>query len=180
MINHVSISAKNAEKVASVIAEIWNGYAMPFPPCPGSFIVMADDGKGSAIEVTPFGCELRPGVGEAFECDDLEMVLPFEAQFTPTATASEFSITHIAINTPLNEDQIKSIGEREGWRTITCNRGGGLFTLIELWLENRILIEVFTPEMTRKYIEFAQPQVWANLLQMPLPEKVSTVGAALN
>jgi hypothetical protein len=30
MINHISISAHNPEKVANVFAELWNGYVFPF------------------------------------------------------------------------------------------------------------------------------------------------------
>ena len=61
MINHISIGANNPEKVANFIAEIWNGYAFPFPPCPNSFIVLADDGVGTAIEVMPANTLLVPG-----------------------------------------------------------------------------------------------------------------------
>jgi hypothetical protein len=35
MINHISIAVHNPEKVANVLAEIWNGFVIPFPPAPG-------------------------------------------------------------------------------------------------------------------------------------------------
>jgi len=52
MINHISISAHNPEKVANVFAELWNGYVFPFMACPDSFIVLAGDRNGTAIEIT--------------------------------------------------------------------------------------------------------------------------------
>ena len=61
MINHISISARNPEKVAGVLAELWNGYAFPFPVCPNSFMALADDGRGTMVEVTPINIELLPG-----------------------------------------------------------------------------------------------------------------------
>ena len=61
MIHHISIAAKDPRRVAEVIAELWQTRSLPFPPVPGSFIVIADDGRGTAIEVVPLGAELMPG-----------------------------------------------------------------------------------------------------------------------
>ncbi|HEY0658150.1 MAG TPA: hypothetical protein VGD05_06735 [Pyrinomonadaceae bacterium] len=47
MINHISIGVNNPEKVAGVLAELWDGYAFPFPPSPNSYFVLAGDGTGS-------------------------------------------------------------------------------------------------------------------------------------
>ena len=49
MINHISIAVNDPKKVADVLAEIWDGVVYPFPPSPNSFIVLANDGKGSAV-----------------------------------------------------------------------------------------------------------------------------------
>ena len=32
MINHISISANDPQRVANVLAEIWDGIVYPFPP----------------------------------------------------------------------------------------------------------------------------------------------------
>ncbi len=37
MINHISIAVHNPKKVADVIAELWDGIVVPFPPAPDSF-----------------------------------------------------------------------------------------------------------------------------------------------
>ena len=176
MINHISISAHEPERVARIIAELWNGYSFPFIACPNAFIVLADDGKGTAIEITPINVELLPGEGLPNEDETFSAQTPteqFEAQFTARERAgiSNYTATHVNINTHLDAAAVKAIGEREGWRTLTCNRGEGLFQLIEIWLEDRLMIEVFTPEMRGRYLELMQPQSIANMMQMPLPPK---------
>lgn len=174
MINHISISAHNPEKVAKVFAELWNGYVFPFVACPDSYIALADDGKGTEIEVTPINIELLPGEGLPVEDETFTAQTPteeYEGKFTERERVSDYTATHVNINTHLDAAAVKAIAEREGWRVLTCNRAGGLFQVIEIWVENRFLIEVFTPEMRARYVELMQPEVIANLMQMPLPPK---------
>ena len=77
------------------------------------------------------------------------------------------------MNSPLTEPEIKAIARREGWRVMTANRAGGMFQLIEVWVENRFMVEVFTPEMTARYVEIATPQSWAGFLQIPFEARPS-------
>lgn len=173
MINHISIGVHNPEKVANVLAELWNGYAYPFPPSPKSFIVFADDNRGSLVEVTPINTVLVPGKGLPSE-ENFDINTPtgeYEGAFVSSDFSPNFTATHLNINTNLSEAEIKAIAAREGWRCFTANREGGLFQLIEFWIEDRFLLEVNTPEMTAKYVEMAQPQNWANFLQMPFEPK---------
>ena len=174
MINHLSISANNPEKVAKALAQLWNGYVFPFPPCPNSFIVLADDGRGTGIEVTPINIELHPGEELPVEDETFNSQTKteeYEAQFAPQTTYSQYTATHLNINTPLNADEVKAIAQREGWRVLTCNRGEGLFQLLEVWAENRLLIEVMTPEMTARYLEIMQPGFISQVMGTPLPPK---------
>jgi hypothetical protein len=173
MINHISIGVYDTEKVAKVLAEIWNGYALPFPPSPNSYIVFADDNKGTAVEVTPISVELIPGENLPAE-ENYDLNFPtqeYEATFQIGENSPKFVPVHLAINSPLSEEDVKAIARREGWRTLTANRGGGIFQLIEVWVENRFMFEVFTPEMTARYVEIMKPENWANFLQVPLPPK---------
>lgn len=173
MINHISVGVQNPEHVANVFAEIWSGYAYPFPPSPGGFIVFADDGRGSAVEFIPVNMELLPGTGQPAE-ENFSLSTPteeYEATFQYGDRAPEYTSVHLAVNTPLNEADIKAIAAREGWRAMTANRGGGMFQLIEVWVENRFMIEVFTPAMTARYVELVTPQNWANFLQIPFVER---------
>lgn len=173
MINHISIGVNNPEKVANVLAELWNGYAYPFPPSPGSFIVFEDDNRGTLIEVTPINTVLVPGEGLPNE-ENFSINTPtieHEAKFVSSDYSPKFVATHLNINTNLSEAEIKAIAQREGWRCFTANRENGLFQLIELWIEDRFLLEVNTPEMTEIYVKIAQPQGWANFLQIPFEPK---------
>lgn len=170
MINHISIAVENPEKAANVIAELWNGMVVPFPPAPGSFMVFANDGKGSAVEITPSGTVLVPGEGLPPEDDTSAATEEYEAKFVQSGSAPQYVATHLNINTHLSIEEIKEIGRREGWRTLVCNRGEGLFQLVEMWVENSFMLEVMTPEQTERYIEITQPEFFASMLGITFPQ----------
>ena len=180
MINHISIAVHDTEKVAQVLAELWGGFVIPFPPCPNSFMVLANDGRGSAIEVTPIDTVLIPG--EGLPPADMNQNTPteeYEAQFVKTDAPARYVATHININTKLNEPEVRQIAERENWRVLTCNRAEGLFQLIEMWIEDRLMLEVMTPEQTARYVEITDPnfisQVFGVPMQSPTVESNSTM-----
>jgi hypothetical protein len=114
MINHISIGVHNPEKVANVLAELWNGMVLPFPPCPNSFIVVANDGRGSAVEITPIDTVLVPGEGlppeENFDIN--VRTEEYEAKFIKSGFTPQYVATHLNINTHLSEAEIKAIGAR--------------------------------------------------------------------
>ncbi|CAN7640194.1 hypothetical protein LJR225_004975 [Phenylobacterium sp. LjRoot225] len=145
MIHHFSIAAKNPQHVAGVIAELWRGRAMPFPPVAvGSWVAFAGDERNTLIEVYPFGCELQPAEGDA---DATAVVNP---------QASRFTASHAAVASPLEEAEIFAIAAREGWEAKYRKRGG-LFGVVELWLENSVMIEVLTAEMQQEYLAARPP-----------------------
>ena len=171
MINHISIAVNEPEKVANFIAELWNGAVFPFPPAPNSFFVVANDGRGSAVEVTPIDTILVPGKGlpEEENFDSTTRTEEFEAQFVKSDFVPQYVPTHLNINTPLSETEVKELAKREGWRVLTCNRGEGLFQLVEIWIENRFMLEVMTPEQTARYVEITQPEFLSEAFQAPYP-----------
>jgi len=173
MINHISIGVNEPEKAANVLAELWGGVALPFPPSPGGWVAFADDGRGTMCEIIPIDVQLIPGTElPAEEGFTRETITDdFEATFVPGNDPSLFGSVHVNINSPLDEESIKAIAKREGWRCFTANRGRGMFQLIELWVENRFMIEVNTPEMTEVYQSIATSENWAAALKMPLPPK---------
>ena len=81
MINHISIAVNDPQRVADALAEIWEGAVYPFPPCPGSFFVVANDGRGTAVEVTPAGTVIVPGEGLPDENDLSTPTEEHEARF---------------------------------------------------------------------------------------------------
>lgn len=139
MLFHMSIAAADPRRVASVIAELWGGRAAPFPPvAKGSWVALAFDERGASIEVYPFSTVLTPGEGG----DPGQVASSGVDTFTPT---------HAAIGTKLSQAEVMAIAEREGWPAVYDKRGG-LFGVIELWIEGRQMMEVLTPEMQAEYL----------------------------
>jgi hypothetical protein len=65
VIHHVSIPAREPERVARVLAELLGGYAGPFiGPIPGAWVVYQEDGVGTGIEVYTEDTQLFPGEGQ--------------------------------------------------------------------------------------------------------------------
>jgi hypothetical protein len=137
----MSIPATDTRHVAEVLVEILGGELSGFGPYRASWIAWAADDVGAAIEVYPVGTELYPPAG------------PGQALFRHDAAASGFSATHAAVSVDLSAEQIVVIGEREGWRAERCSRGP--HDVIELWIENRVMLELMTPEMTADYLAAA-------------------------
>ena len=73
--------------------------------------------------------------------------------------------THAALSVNLDETRIKDIATREGWRAITCDRGG-IFQVVGFWLENRVMFELLKPEMARDYLNAMTPKKWAQFIEM--------------
>lgn len=174
MINHISIGVHAPEKVANVLAELWNGIVVPFPPCPNSFMVFANDGRGSGVEITPINTVLVPGEGLPQEGNYEAATEEYEAKFVQSDFSPQYVATHLNINTHLGIEEIKAIAEREGWRVLVCNRGEGLFQLVEMWIEDRFMLEVMTPEQTARYIEITQPEFFAEALGITFPQNTVT------
>lgn len=174
MINHISIAVNDPQRVANVLAEIWDGIVYPFPPAPNSFFVLANDGRGTAVEVTPAGTVLVPGEGLPDENDLDAPTEQYEAQFVQTGNAPQYVATHLNINTKKSIEEIREIANREGWRVLVCNRGEGLFQLVEVWVENNFMLEVMTPEQTARYVEITDPSFMAQAFAGAFDAHVAT------
>jgi hypothetical protein len=155
MIHHVSIPAANPEHVARVLAELFGGYAGPFiGPFPGAWAVYAEDGMGTGIEVYTERTVIIPGehgggIGQG------EVAGP--------------SAFHALISVKCDRETIERVGAREGWRTQHCWRpphGVRLFEIYELWIENRILLELVTEDMVASYVKIANGPAQRELLAL--------------
>lgn len=151
MIIHASIPADEPERVARVLAHLWGGESMPFPPYPGSFIAISGAGDGAEIEVVPRALEQVPG--------------EVEVDTRWAAAPSPYSATHLALATALDEEALLALAAREGWIARRCNRGG-VFDVVELWLENRFMVELLTPAMQAQYRAFMSPQRFRELFDL--------------
>jgi hypothetical protein len=143
MIHHISIAVNNPLHVATVLAEVMQGNYYPFHIHPDSYIVLNGDEHGTGIELYPRGSELLPG----------EVEVNFQLNQQNNLGYVPF---HAAISIPLSQDQVMEIGQRESWLVRKCDRGP--FSLIEFWLENKIMIEFLSAEMASQYLEFTKPQ----------------------
>ena len=102
MIHHISVAAQNPQHVAQVLAEVIKGKCVPFPPMYGSYMVIAMDEHGTAIEVLPRGTEILPSSG------------PESCYFGSNSNPSPYTATHVAISVPRSQSEIEAIGQREG------------------------------------------------------------------
>ena len=146
MIHHVSIPARNPEHVAGVLAELMGGKAFPFGPLEGAFMATSGDQHGTMVEVYPERATL-----DIPQNDD--QVVFGENQAPPHTWPF-----HMLLSVPLEREAVERIGTREGWRAKTFGRGmqgrKPFFHVIEFWVENRLMIEVATPEMAAEYEHF--------------------------
>ena len=128
---HLSIDADQPEHAAKSLAWICAGEAYPAVEF-GLWFVVADGERGLAIEVRPRGEALQ--------------VPPAANGFSPFTMA-----TH------LSEVELCALGSAAGWPA--ARRSRGRYHVVELWIENRIMIEVLTPQMQADYVAASTPLV---------------------
>lgn len=141
MLFHVSIDARDPRHVASVLAELFGGEAFPFPPVgEGSWVAMAGDERNTTVEVYPYGTVLERAEGDADATGPVY-----------SAAGRRGNATHFAMATPLSQEQVLAVAAREGWPAKYRKRGG-LFGVIELWIDGDQMVEVLTQEMQAEYL----------------------------
>ena len=151
MIAHVSLPSRHPQATATVLARLIDGTVFPFPVVEGAWIAIANDGSGTAFEVYPPTMAHHPGQGEA----DDDQIHPDGEQLRPHAF-------HVALSSPLDDAAILAIARDAGLRAVPCERGG-VFGLIEVWLDEYTLIEVLSPRETARYAAFMNPQTAAGM-----------------
>lgn len=144
MLIHASIPARDPAQAAAVIARMWHAEAMPFPPVPDAWIVFAGDERGTQLEIYPAEVALVPG--------------PAEVTGAPMDAAAPTGV-HIAIAVPHEADAVIALAATAGWTARVCNRGG-LFDVVEVWVDDRFMIEALTPAMQRDYVAAMTPANW--------------------
>lgn len=139
MIFHLSIAAHDPKDVAETIASLWgDARAFRFPPVtPGSWVALANDDRRSSLEVYPIDTVLRPAEGDA------------DAYGERTGEV-RLTATHAAIATDLDQAAVLALAQRKGWPA-KYRRRGGVFGVIEMWIEGRQMVEVLTPDMQAEY-----------------------------
>ncbi len=168
MIAHFSIPAQDPQRTAELFGKIIDGAVMPFPVVPGAWVAIAKDGSGLGVEVVPAATAHHLGEGEAGVPAGGPVVMPWETQIRQDGDAASASGFHVAMTTKLDVDELLELGRAEGWRAVHCDRGG-VFDLVELWIDNRSLVELLPPGGTQRYLEFYRPEVAGQMFAGPPP-----------
>jgi hypothetical protein len=166
MIAHFSIPARDPQRTAEVFGRIIDGAVMPFPVVEGAWVAIARDGSGLGVEVVPAATAHHMGQGEAGTAIGGPVVMPWETQIRQDGDDRGPSGFHVAMTSRLSAEEIIALGEAQGWRAVHCDRGG-VFDLVELWVDNRSLVEVLPPEGARRYLAFYTPQVAGQMFGAP-------------
>lgn len=148
MIAHFSIPARDPQATAELFARLIDGVVTPFHVVDGAWMVLARDGSGAGVEVIPDTAVITAGEGAA---DGAQFTAaPREAIAGPTAI-------HVALTSALSTDEVIALGQAAGWRALHADRGP--FDLVELWVDNRIMIEVLPPAGAARYMASVQAQL---------------------
>ena len=148
MIFHISISADDPKRTATMLAELWRGEAFPFPMVgKGSWVAHAGDDRRSTVEVYPRDMAIYPTEQAGQE------------RYEPVSRHGPY---HAAVATPLGIEEVQEIGRRYGCYTSLCNRGP--FRVIEFWVDNCLMLEMLTPEMQAEYQASITPENWRAML----------------
>ena len=145
MIAHVSLPADDCAHVARVLAEMLSGGALRFPPGgPDAWNCWSRE-NDFQIVVTPRGNVLFPG--------------PVEQLWERREPAARHVESHFAMAVPRPAHEILALAEAAGWPARICNRGG-MFDLVEVWVENAYLVEVLDPTQLAAYRRSMTVENW--------------------
>ena len=145
MIFHLSINALDPAKVAAVLGELLGAddIAAPTPPFPpGARMVCRFDERGSMVEIAPADVAFTPGPSG-------------EVQFVASEAAPRSSF-HGLFMAAVSQDRVMEIAAEAGWTSALVDAGP--FKVINVWLEDRQLIELTTPELVGDYLALYGPE----------------------
>ncbi len=150
MIHHFSIPARDPFQVARVLARLIGGRAYRFPgPLPGAAMAVSGDRHGTMIEVYPETIVMAPGEDEG------------PIAYRPVSDKPSYAGFHALLSVPLDRAAIERVGAEAGWRTKFFSRAAPgrppVFHVIEVWVENRFLLEVVPSDMIEVYETYMQP-----------------------
>jgi hypothetical protein len=147
---HASIPADDPQAAARVLAEIMGGEALRFPPGgPDAWMAWSGDGAVE-LEVIPRGRVLHPG-GDQGDWRALD-------------GGQRLSEVHLAISVDHSAEAVIALADRAGWPARACERGGGLFGLVEVWVDGVFMIEFLDPAQTARYEEVVTLEKWKGYL----------------
>jgi hypothetical protein len=133
---HTSIPVRDPKRVAQALAELLEGVTFDFLH-PGCYFVTFGQ-PGSLIELYRKEIELRPGEPEK------------PCELTDSDAPARFTGSHTAISVSVSPERAMEIARAYGWRAEIHRRR--VFRVIEFWIENEYMLEVFPPEFASEYV----------------------------
>ena len=82
--------------------------------------------------------------------------MPWEDQIFADGPQVRSSAFHRALTTDLAREEVLALAEARGWRTLSCDRGG-VFGVIEVWVDDTVLVEVLSGTEVARYRQFMNP-----------------------
>lgn len=142
MIYRISISVNHPLPTAIALAEIWGSTYFALPPLPNSYAVLPAGDCGTAIEIYPIDTEVC--------ITDAEMAAElFDALFKRPTTLCG------AVSVAATSAEIRRIANCKGWQV--RSERFGLFEIVELWVENRCLLELLPRTQPMRSHQTLQP-----------------------
>lgn len=123
------------------------GRHLPFPPFPDCWIAFTAADDGTALEVYPLTHVLTAG--------------PDQVNCEVNAPDAKASFVHAALSSHLDRSETLERAASEGWSKRLCNRGP--FECVEVWLEDRLLVEVLDSQMQEDYRRGMTAANWAEM-----------------
>lgn len=152
MLFHLSIEADQPRRVAQFFADLWDGEALPFPSVtPGSWVALSGDERATMIEIYPRGTELHAVEGD----NDATGV---------RVAPHRHNATHMAIGTRKSEAEVHALCRLYRFGAKYRKRGG-VFGVIEIFVEGCQMVEVLTEEMQREYTGAVTIENWKMMLK---------------
>jgi len=131
VLKHISLGVKDPQRAADALAELTKANVRPFHPVNGAYVCLWPDWSGQFVEFYPKQVRLVPTAEGA--------------DFQSVGDSTEFSSTHINLDTDLTGDEVKAIADRYCFKHLFRPSDGG--PLHEVWIENALLIELVTKDL---------------------------------
>jgi hypothetical protein len=147
VIAHVSMPADDCAHVAKVLAQMLDGGALRFPPGGPNAWNCWSRTNDFQIVVTPRGQVMVEG--------------PKEQIWVSRETVSNDRAceSHFAMAVERSAAEIVALAQAAGWSARICNRGG-MFDLVEVWVEGSYLVEVLDPAQLADYRRSMTSENW--------------------
>ncbi len=154
MIAHVSMPADDCAQVAQVLAQMLDGAALRFPPGGPEAWNIWSHTQDFQIVVTPRGQLITPGPEQqAWGWRD-------------PASSDRACESHFAMAAPRAASEILALAHAAGWQARICSRGG-MFDVVELWVEGAYLVEVLDPAQLADYQRSMTTENWKRVMALP-------------